>query len=329
MLHRLRKDFRLSLIILLGVCGIVGLGPFAIYRLISEQWLMAALDGLLVTAILLAILYVWRTGDTRRTGIFLAVVNTGMAVTVTHLTGLFGLFWLYVVMLSNYFIAPVKVAALATVVALSTVVVVGTHLESPAETASFLITAAITSLFAYIFSTRSEMLRLQMERLATIDPLTGAGNRLALESELEIAIAALERHGQNHGLLMLDLDHFKTVNDTHGHATGDRILRNFTRLVAEYTRREDRLFRFGGEEFVLLVSDCDELGLHRAAQHLRQSIHEHLECPSGPVTVSIGGALLRPGESWETWLKRADKALYQAKQQGRNQAVMAQAAVLH
>lgn len=327
MIHRLRKDFRLSLIMLLGACGVLGLGPFAIYRLVIGDQVMAAVDGLLVTFIIIAVLYVWRTGDTRRTGIFLVILNTSVAILVTHLAGIFGLFWLYVVMLSNYFLAPVKVAVTSTLVSLITILAMGTGLDGLPEILSFVITAGITSLFAYIFAIRSDLQRQQLERLATIDPLTGAGNRLALEGELDIAIASLKRHGQPQGLLMLDLDHFKAVNDTYGHAVGDRILTEFARLVESHSRREDRLFRFGGEEFVVLITDTDHQGLQQAAEHLRECIEERLTGPGTPVTISVGAALLQPGETWESWLRRADNALYQSKEQGRNQAVMAPGAL--
>ncbi|TVP56952.1 MAG: diguanylate cyclase [Halomonadaceae bacterium] len=323
MLHRLRKDFRLSLILLLGVCGILGLGPFAIYRLIIGDMVMAILDGVLILGILGAMIYVWISDDTRRTGIFLALFNTSIAIIVTHLIGIFGLFWLYVVLLGNFFLVRVEIAVTMTVIALVAVVLLGTGLEGLPEQASFVITAAITSLFAYIFAHRADIQRMQLEQLATLDPLTGAGNRLALESELNIALAAHKRRGKNHGLLMLDLDHFKGVNDSHGHATGDRILKQFTELVLANTRTEDRLFRFGGEEFVLLMPGSDLQGMTRASEHLLQCLRENLQTPSGPVTTSIGAALLRPEESWESWLGRADHALYAAKEQGRNRVVLA------
>lgn len=324
MLHRLRKDFRLTLILLLCACAVTGLTPFAIYRLHEGDLIMAAIDGLLIVSIMLAMIYVWRSGDTRRTGLFLVLLNTSMAIIVTHLVGLFGLFWLYVVLLSNYFMVRVEIAVAGTILTLIAVLLLGTGLENLAEQASFVITAGITSLFAYIFSHRAEAQRVQLEQLATVDPLTGAGNRLALEAELNITLAAMRRHQKNHGLLMLDLDHFKAVNDNHGHATGDRILKEFTALINSYTRAEDRLFRFGGEEFVLLLPANDLQSLERASEHLRHCTRDHLSSPSGPVTVSIGAALLKPDESWEDWLGRADHALYVAKEQGRDMSVVAE-----
>jgi diguanylate cyclase (GGDEF)-like protein len=120
----------------------------------------------------------------------------------------------------------------------------------------------------------------------------------------------------------MDLDHFKQVNDRFGHHVGDQVLVAFAELIKRSSRKEDRLFRFGGEEFLLLLRDTEVNGLHTAAEHLLNRVAENLESPAGKVTVSIGGAMLRSGEHWESWLQRADECLYQAKSAGRNRVVI-------
>jgi len=324
MLYRLRNDFRLSLIVLLGASAVFALAPFGVYRFMIGDLVMGIIDSIIVIILVCVVAYAWFTGDTRRAGFVLVIMNTSMAVVVGAVAGVFGLFWLYVVLLSNFFLAAAWLAMLATAVALIVVASMGGGLENTPELISFLVTAGIVSLFAYIFAHRTEVQRLQLEKLATIDPLTGVGNRRTLENELKIAMAAEKRHHSHYGLMMLDLDNFKDVNDQYGHATGDEILKNFVRLVQTHTRRVDRLFRFGGEEFVLLLPATDHEGLRRASRHLTQCVRDNLKGPGGPVTVSAGAAILRSGEDWENWLRRADQALYAAKAGGRNQAVMAQ-----
>lgn len=169
--------------------------------------------------------------------------------------------------------------------------------------------------------TRASML-LALETLATQDALTGVLNRRAMEQELQIAVEALRRDGSSFGLAMLDLDHFKRINDEHGHEAGDEVLIGFVGLVRHATRKVDRCFRFGGEEFVLLMPGIGSAALHGIDESLRIRIASELNYGGEPVTVSIGAAALRPGEDWQSWLARADAALYQAKHEGRNRTVI-------
>ena len=186
----------------------------------------------------------------------------------------------------------------------------------------FACTALICSLFAYLFAWRTTLQRRSLQELANLDPLTGVGNRRTLMQEIEIALANFRRHGNQCGLLLLDIDHFKVINDTHGHAEGDRVLVDLADLVWHTSRRTDRLFRLGGEEFVLLLPGADLSGLNSAAQNIVRAVGERVHTPGGPVTVSIGGTLLLPEDDGSSWIHRADICLYQAKNGGRNRSVI-------
>lgn len=144
-----------------------------------------------------------------------------------------------------------------------------------------------------------------------------------MNEELKIAMASHRRHSDSYGLLVMDLDHFKQINDRFGHHVGDQVLVAFVELIMRCSRKQDRLFRFGGEEFLLLLPNTEAEGLRAAAQNLLSRVANELESPGGPVTVSIGGAILHGGEHWESWLQRADECLYRAKSEGRNRAVIA------
>lgn len=169
----------------------------------------------------------------------------------------------------------------------------------------------------------TDRLRTQFEYLATYDALTGALMRRALIEMAELELARCRRHGRSMALLVMDLDHFKSINDTHGHQTGDRVLVNFVTRVAALLRRPDRLGRFGGEEFVLLLP---ETTLDEAAAVAERIRHEMEAAPDGQpgCTVSIGVTANQADDSRiDTLLARADQALYQAKAAGRNRIATA------
>jgi diguanylate cyclase (GGDEF)-like protein len=162
----------------------------------------------------------------------------------------------------------------------------------------------------------------QLEDLAARDELTGARNRRAIMAHIEHALGA----GEPFAVALLDLDHFKQVNDRHGHLVGDATLHRFTLVVGEQLRQADRLGRYGGEEFVVFLSGVagDEAAL-RLAERLRQRIEQDdwsRVAPGLAQTASIGVALARPGESLTELLARADAALYAAKAQGRNRCLV-------
>lgn len=174
-----------------------------------------------------------------------------------------------------------------------------------------------------------ERLASQMCELASVDGLTGCLNHNTTVSLLAHALERGRRDGQPVGFVMLDLDHFKNVNDRHGHAVGDRVLRAFASAVRERLRGSDVLGRLGGEEFGLVLPATSAGGARHLAEQIRQAI-ESLEAPGDAghavrVTVSAGVAVAEPsrGDSAEALMDLADKALYQAKQKGRNRVVVA------
>lgn len=326
---RLKSDFQLSIITLVGLVALLGVTPYAIFRLIEGSWLVGIVDSLLVICTLVAIAYAWRTGDTIRPGQFLATIYSIGAVLVSIKLGVNGLFWFYNLILFNFFVVPPRQSLVATLSALAVLCLYGLLnpgevFESYYQMSSFLVTCLMASLFAFVFAYRGRRQREQLNTLATIDPLTGAGNRRTMEQELVIAMSAHQRYAQAYGLLVLDLDSFKQINDRHGHKAGDQVLVDFVRIVKTVCRKSDRLFRLGGEEFVLLLPGIDAKGLLKAAEHLRARIAAELSSPGGGVTVSIGGALLIGQASWEAWLQQADENLYRAKREGRNRVCLPQ-----
>lgn len=154
--------------------------------------------------------------------------------------------------------------------------------------------------------------------LAESDPLTGCHNRRKLYQLLETEIKRARRHEQPLSLLMLDIDHFKQINDRHGHDLGDSVLRHLAVTIQEALRQTDILGRFGGEEFIVLLPESDLRWAAAIATRLCKCLLQNPAERVGPVTVSIGVASLRLEDGSDSLVKRADKALYRAKQNGRN-----------
>lgn len=172
-----------------------------------------------------------------------------------------------------------------------------------------------------------ERLQAELERASLVDPLTGAGNRRSFNKQLEAYLALSARERRPLSLLILDIDHFKRINDDHGHTVGDEVLQQLCRRVRDRLRVVDFFARWGGEEFVVLLYGTDEDGALRCADDIRRSIVEHpMQTSTGPLptTVSIGVATLEAGpEGGDELIRRADEALFAAKRAGRNRVVRA------
>ena len=156
---------------------------------------------------------------------------------------------------------------------------------------------------------------------AETDALTGQPNRRALDDLLKRQVQVAQATGRAFCVLLLDIDHFKLVNDTHGHGAGDDVLRAFAQRVREHLRQGDTCARYGGEEFVVVLPGTTLVAALEVAERLRQGVAEAslMSMPLIRATVSIGAAQHVPGEAVEQLLARADTAVYAAKRGGRNQ----------
>lgn len=167
----------------------------------------------------------------------------------------------------------------------------------------------------------------KLQELATTDPLTGISNRRTFEARLDAEIARSRRYGSALSVVMFDIDHFKAINDTHGHQVGDEVLVEICQRISCHLRRTDTLARWGGEEFMVLLPHCQDNEGNNLAEKLRNLI---VSQPIGPVptaSASFGVTQLEEGEDRDHLLRRLDKAMYQAKALGRNQVVQARSTV--
>ncbi|MGF7115676.1 GGDEF domain-containing protein [Pseudomonas laurylsulfatiphila] len=181
-------------------------------------------------------------------------------------------------------------------------------------------------LAALLFPMRNALLYRTATQRALRDPLTGTGNRIAMDQTLQREIELSRRHLQPLSVLMLDIDHFKLVNDTHGHSTGDDVLKAVATSIKNQLRNVDMVFRYGGEEFLILLSNTSREAAAMVGERLRFAVQseEYLaDAHAILLTVSLGCSTLLPGESADSLLRRADSALYVAKREGRNRLEMA------
>ena len=163
----------------------------------------------------------------------------------------------------------------------------------------------------------------RLRDMAITDSLTGAFNRRYLELQAVKCVQDWDRYQRPASLLLLDIDHFKRVNDKFGHAVGDAALKSLVALIQQRIRRVDTLCRFGGEEFVLLLSETTAEKARQVAEELRRAVECAKILPEGSMTVSVGICDVTQVEDMEQWIKLADAALYRAKSNGRNRVEVA------
>jgi len=180
-------------------------------------------------------------------------------------------------------------------------------------------------LAALLYPLRNALLYRAALHCAFIDSLTGVKNRTAFDSNFTRDIEFSRRKESDLSLIVLDIDLFKRVNDRYGHIVGDEVLRQVAQSVEKTIRSSDALYRYGGEEFAIVLNGTDETGAHLLAERIRQNV-EKLNIASlkdVQITLSLGLASLRDNESATQLFERADAALYQAKRQGRNRVIAA------
>lgn len=162
----------------------------------------------------------------------------------------------------------------------------------------------------------------QLQQMATTDQLTQVYNRHKFDSELINQLEWAQTTNNTLGLIMFDLDHFKQVNDSHGHDVGDEVLKNTVTLVRRIIRKSDTLARWGGEEFMIITPLTDAFELKAISESLRSQIEKLEHKAASRVTASFGGTILKSNDTFTTLIKRVDEALYQSKQSGRNRCTI-------
>ena len=238
--------------------------------------------------------------------------------------GYLGVFWIFVISGMTYRYALISASLSSTIL-----LVTGFYFIKQPDAYTIHVFWVFCSfsfgiLGGFIFDrTRKEIFLSQQElhKLAITDELTGVFNRNKFNHVFAQEIARDHRYRTTLGLLLIDIDHFKNINDSFGHEVGDRVLCKIAQLLSSAIRETDTLVRWGGEEFIVIALDMDEEMLRNFCDKLRQKIEDGEYPVVGKVTVSIGATLLAQEDCQNTMLARADQALYAAKEKGRNTTV--------
>lgn len=314
-----RFDYR----VIAWLCLATGLTliPFALHHAALGDELLFTLTAGLAVLLTGVALRTFKRGSVG-TGLVCTILVGGNLATVyaIYFSGDLTIYWAFPVVAANLvFLQPRAGLAVNIVFAAAVLVAAGTWAplaELSRIAAALFILITCVYCFSYYITQQQEALR----TLAAVDPLTGAGNRRALHDALEVTVQSLRRYGCSASLVVVDLDHFKRVNDTHGHDTGDQVLRDLVQLLKRRLRNTDRLFRYGGEEFVIVTPHTPLTLATQLAEDLRRSI-AGAGLSTVVITASLGVAELQSDETADEWLKRGDQALYEAKAAGRNRTV--------
>ncbi len=302
------------------------LSPFAVLHLVDTNWLMFGVNALLVST-MLANVWALKRGRAPVVPFWtLGFVMVGGACASVLAQGLNGVVWAYPALFMFFFVLPRGLAMSLGLVLLVSVTAASTvSLGWPLAARVFMSLGFVLIMINVVLNVVGELQRALVAQAIT-DPLTGAYNRRHLQDHLAQRVAPSGRAATGDALLAIDIDHFKRINDEHGHATGDEVLCRLVTAIGARKRVGDLLFRTGGEEFVLLLPRISLQAAQGVAEELRDRLAHAELVPGETVTVSIGVSALVPGQSVDAWLHAADAALYDAKRQGRNRVVLAHAA---
>jgi diguanylate cyclase (GGDEF)-like protein len=317
------RSFKEVLLLLLTAILTLAVIPLAILRLQNAQWWAALLDSSIVLVMLGLFLHVYYSRETHTPGIVLAVIFVVATLASLYLLGSSQIYWVYPALTAAFFLLETRYAVLLSVASL---LAIGAMLWDSLFTTEILtvfLTLATNILFAYSFALTAKRRQSQLQRLATVDPLTGAGNRRAQNDKLDNVNAAFRRAQVPCSVMILDIDHFKKINDTHGHVVGDEILVEVADLIRTNIRSTESLYRYGGEEFIVVAEHTSLQNAGQLAEKLRRLIEQKSFCRGIHLTTSFGVAELQGGEGRKGWLNRADGALFRAKGEGRNRVAHA------
>lgn len=301
-----------------------GSATFTVIDVLERDWRTAALTGALTVLLAILILLIRRSSFLANQFLFgMTFAGSALILMAMYRLQLAGLFWAYPFVCISYYMLGSGRASLL-MAAFCPAVVYGawhwtTHEQFPRVVGSL----ALTWIFAIVFSTNNERQHAAMEKLAASDPLTGVANRREMEKAIERAVNMRARHKTSACLILFDVDHFKKINDQHGHEVGDNVLVSMVRAVAGRLRKTDQLFRMGGEEFVVLLPYTRLVSAYALAETLRKMVAATNFGGHSGITISLGVAELETDEPAADWLRRADEALYLGKDLGRNQTVRA------
>ncbi len=312
-------DFPKLAYMVFGLGTIPFLAPFAIAGFIQGRIMLALLSLGIVCLATANALCIYRKGK-----VLIPYVVTYSVILAAVLWGIYTngervALWCYPVAIVTFFSSGRLAARIMTIISLLLLIPAAFYFMTFDFAARFSVTYLMACYFGDLVKGLIENLQEKLNQLAIIDPLTGVYNRRYMDEALQEAMEQSRRGLSSTSLIAMDIDNFKAINDSLGHLAGDDVLTAFADVVVNRLRKVDKVFRTGGEEFIVLTRDISPGQVEVLAESLRHCVERSMLLADRQVTVSLGIANFNNDEDMDSWLKRADMNLYEAKRQGRNQ----------
>ena len=308
-----------------AAAGAVVFLPLALHHIHQQDYFLAAALLVLVGMLALDAVAIGRNGPPPIPFALLLIPAGGAVAAALATHGLYGALWTFPMVMSCYFVLRRRIANLVAIGMLLLGVTMLVFYHDSGLALRFFVALGLCVLTVNVLLEVLESLHARLIEQSVTDTSTGAFNRRHMDTCLQHLLERHRRNGATASLLVLDIDRFAKVNDRFGVEGGDRVLRAFVGQVRERVRVVDMLFRCGGEKFAVLLPDAKQEEAAMLAELLRRDVAHTPVATGHSLTVSIGVSELRAGDVPETWLKRAEVALRNAKDEGRNRVMVAPA----
>lgn len=306
--------------VLLSVSGLTTLCffPFIFVRLIKGDWDIATINIIATLVMALFFIFVYKTRQAKSASIALSIFLISFILIDIILAGRIIIYWFYPTLAATYYLTPHKIAFKISLIAITLLSIISYPLTNDIEFFIIVISTLILNIFSFFTFRSIQYANDKLENIATTDALTQCLNRRALEIQISELINKHKRNPFPLSLIIFDIDHFKSINDNYGHVIGDEILKEVSQIAMNNIRSFEKVYRYGGEEFIILPLEIELAKAMSLATKLRLLVEQHPFKEGIKLTTSLGVAQYKEGESSDEWISRADNALYEAKQGGRN-----------
>lgn len=320
--NRQRRTKQALILMLLSGAAFAGLIPFIILRAFANEWPNAIFNIVLCLIFLFNGLYIYKTGRVAGPRLVFALLLVFAMFVGFYLKGVAQTLWAYPALVAIFFAVRPKLAAVLCLICVIWISVFVYPVMLVFEFTTYITTLSFTCLFVYVFANLTRQQRKTLIKLSRRDPLTNLRNRRAFDLALDQYIGLI-RNQQHTCMLLIDIDHFKDVNDKFGHTVGDNVLCDLGNLMATRMRRSDHTYRIGGEEFAIILTNSSVDSAINVAKDLGRIVEHTDIIEDHKITISLGVAEYCESESKDSWFKRCDDALYLAKDSGRNKFKLA------
>lgn len=297
--------------------------PFAIYRFVIGDLMLASIDFGMAMFMAAVFIQSWRSKNIKILKYFAVISFMLGFLGVIHLKGPDMIFWAFPAMAATYFLLQARHAFIANILFIACTTLLFFDKLTKTEVISVYPSLILVCFFGFLFSMRSERQNKKFHKLATEDTLTGVENRRSFDDKVEEILAQYKRSPKPVSVLLLDIDYFKKINDSYGHKKGDQVLTDFAQKVKSIIRSTDHIYRFGGEEFVVIAENSSLENAGILGESIRGFIQTSPSISKYNITVSIGVSEIVATDDADSLFRRADKALYEAKSDGRNKVRLA------